>query len=180
MIVFPAATLRRALAPALRLAGMARIAAAALLIALGAFGAHGAAAQQAAQPEYDLLPVPSVTIYPGNIIRAEMIHELHFLPNTRSRFPIVDNTKDIVGKVAKRTLVADRLIPSNAIAEPEVITRGSLTTARYDIGGLSMTAGVVALESGTLGQLIRVRNTDSGQVIAGVVEADGTVRVGLR
>ncbi|WP_051630246.1 flagellar basal body P-ring formation chaperone FlgA [Afifella pfennigii] len=151
----------------------------ALALAL-ALGAKGAAAQQAAQPQYDLLPVPTVTIYPGQIIGADMIHELHFLPQTRSRFPIVDNPHALLGKVAKRTLIADRLIPANAVGEPELVTRGALTTARYNSGTLSMSAAVVALESGALGQLIRVRNVDSGQVIAGVVQADGSVRVGLR
>ncbi|WP_224404671.1 flagellar basal body P-ring formation chaperone FlgA [Afifella sp. IM 167] len=163
-----------------RASSLARAARAAVFAFLLAIGAQGASAQQVVQPEYDLLPVPNVTIFPGNVIRAEMLHELHFLPNTRSRFPIVVDVQDLVGKVAKRTLVADRLIPTNAVSEPELVSRGALTTARYDASGLSMTAGVVALESGYLGQIVRVRNIDSGKVIAGVVEADGTVRVGLQ
>ncbi|MCT8267835.1 flagellar basal body P-ring formation chaperone FlgA [Afifella sp. JA880] len=136
-----------------------------------------AAAQQQAQP-YDLLPVPSVTVYPGDVIDRDMLKEMNFLPNTRSRYPVVDNIDALVGKVARRTLVPERLIPSNAVEEPEIIARGSLTRAVYQSGGLSMTAGVLALEAGSLGDVIRVRNVDSGQVIAGVVQADGSVKVG--
>ncbi len=147
-------------------------------LALALISSSCAWAQEAAKPQYDLLPVPAVTIYPGETIRRDMIKELHFLPNTRSRFPVVDSPHQLLGKVAKRTLVADRLIPTNSITEKELITRGSLATAHYRKGPLAMTASVVALEAGTLGQAIRVRNVDSGQVIVGVVEADGSVRVG--
>jgi flagella basal body P-ring formation protein FlgA len=153
----------------------------ALFICLFLAAATGAALAQADEPastSYDVLPVPAVTIYPGDIIQDAMLTEQHFLPGTRSRFPVVLERSAVIGKVARRTLVPDRLIPTNAIAEPEVVTSGALTRAVFQSSGLSMTASVVALQSGTLGQLIQVRNVDSGRVVAGIVQPDGTVRVG--
>lgn len=148
----------------------------AVLAALLLAGAGGAIA---AEPQpYDVLPVPSVTIFPGDVIQDAMLKEQRFLPGTRSLYPIIDARAALVGKVARRTLVPDRLIPTNAVSEPELVTRGSLTTARFNASGLTMTASVVALQSGSLGQVIQVRNVDSGRVISGVVEVDGTVRVG--
>ncbi len=44
--------------------------------------------------------------------------------------------------------------------------------------GLVITATAVTLEPGSAGDVIKVRNTDSGRVFSGIVMADGTVRVG--
>jgi flagella basal body P-ring formation protein FlgA len=44
-------------------------------------------------------------------------------------------------------------------------------------GGLVIIAYGTALQSGGVGALIRVRNVDTGVVVMGVVQADGTVRV---
>ncbi len=165
--------------------GLARCALRAVLAALvvaavlGVSVVSAGAAEQQQQP-YDILPVPAVTIYPGDLIDESMLKEEKFLPGTRSLYPVADNLATLIGKVARRTLVPDRLIPNNAVAEPELVTRGSLTTAIFSASGLNMTAGVVALQSGSLGQVIQVRNIDSGRVISGVVQMDGTVRVGGR
>jgi flagella basal body P-ring formation protein FlgA len=134
-----------------------------------------AAAQQG---DYERLPVPSVTIYPGDPITDAMIIEQHFLPGTRQLYSVIDARSALVGKVARRTLLPGRLIPTNAVSEPELVTRGSLTKAVFKDAGLTMTTVVLPLESGSLGQLVQVRNVDSKQVIAGTVQADGTVRVG--
>jgi flagella basal body P-ring formation protein FlgA len=38
----------------------------------------------------------------------------------------------------------------------------------------------MTLQAGALGAMIQVRNIDSGKVIVGLVQADGSVRVGGR
>lgn len=151
-----------------------------LFAGLALAAATGTSLAQADDPaaQYDVLPVPAITIYPGDTIQDAMLKEQYFLPGTRERFPVALNRASLIGKVARRTLIPDRLVPTNAVAAPEVITNGSLTTAVFQSGALSMTASVVALQSGALGQLIQVRNVDSGRVVAGIVQLDGSVRVG--
>lgn len=150
----------------------------AIVVMAAAPGVSPAGAEEGVASPYETLPVAAVTIYPGDVIEEGMLKELHFLPGTRAMYPVVDSIPAIVGMVARRTLLPDRLIYANAIGERQVVTSGALTTAIFEIGALSMTTSVVALESGTLGQMIRVRNIDSGQVITGMVSPDGTVRVG--
>jgi flagella basal body P-ring formation protein FlgA len=152
----------------------------ALLAALLLAAAGGPLAQAAdtAESQYDVLPVPAVTIYPGDLIQDAMLKEQFFLPGTRARYPVAAERAALIGKVARHTLVPDRLIPTNAVSEPELVANGALTTAVFESGALSMTATVVALQGGALGQLIQVRNVDSGRVVAGLVQGDGTVRVG--
>jgi flagella basal body P-ring formation protein FlgA len=44
-------------------------------------------------------------------------------------------------------------------------------------GGLEIALSAVALQAGAAGDMVRLRNVDSGSVFDGVVMADGTVRV---
>jgi len=46
-------------------------------------------------------------------------------------------------------------------------------------GPLEILGHAVALQSGGKGDVISLRNIDSGVIIKGVVEADGTVQVGI-
>lgn len=146
------------------------IAFAAALAAL-AFAGVGAAAQ----PEY--LPVAAATIYPGDAISAAMLTEAAFPAGTSAKFPIVTSRNDAVGKVARRTLLPGRLISRNAVAEPEIVQKGSIVPAIYRDGELTITTSVLALQSGALDDAIQVRNVDSGKVIVGSVQSDGTVRI---
>lgn len=124
------------------------------------------------------LPMPRVTIYPGDIIAATMLTDGSFADGTAANFPIVASSDGLVGKVARRTLLPGHLIASNAIGEPDIVQRGTIVPAIYSDGALTITASVLALESGALNAPIQVRNVDSGKVIVGAVQADGSVRVG--
>ena len=55
---------------------------------------------------------------------------------------------------------------------------GEPVTAMFVHGGLTITAMAVPLEPGALGDMVRLRNPDSGKVFSGIVLADGTVRLG--
>ena len=63
------------------------------------------------------LPVPTVTIYPGELIDADRLTERDVPPVARSAAVTLERTAMLVGKVAKRTLLPDHPIPANAIGE---------------------------------------------------------------
>jgi len=48
----------------------------------------------------------------------------------------------------------------------------------FQQSGVSITAFGAALQAGAAGDLVRVRNADSGLTVSGVVQPDGSVRVG--
>lgn len=124
------------------------------------------------------LPVAAMTIYPGQTISEDMLTEQAFTDGTSAAYPVIATTDDLVGRVARRTLLPGKLIARVAIGDPELVNRGTIVRAVLDTGGLEMRTSVVALQAGSLGSVIQVRNVDSGKVITGVVQADGTVRVG--
>lgn len=126
-----------------------------------------------------MLAVPNVTIYPGDVISDAQIVERPFAPGTTGRFPVVEQRALVVGKVARRTLLPGKPIPLQGIKDPDVVSRGGVVIAMFKAGSLTITSTVTPLRSGQVGDVIEARNTDSGQIIRGVIQADGTLRVGI-
>ncbi len=132
----------------------------------------------AASPEQ--LPVPAVTIYPGDIIAADMLNNGTFPAGTAETYPIISAPSELIGKVARRTLLPGRLIARNTVGEPDLVEKGKIIPIRYEQGPLTITTSVLALQSGALNDMIQVRNIDSGKVIVATVAADGSVRLDAR
>lgn len=124
------------------------------------------------------IPVPTTTIYPGQIIDDGMITDRSVTPSQIGRMQIVPQRSELVGMVARRTLLPGRPVPVIAVAIPDLVPRGAAIELRFEEGGLSILAQATALEAGSAGDVIRVRNSDSGLIINAVVQSDGTVRVG--
>ena len=139
------------------------------LALLGAFGP----ARAAGGP----LPVPRVTLYPGDAIRSDHLVDRVFNARTERRSAVYRSREDIIGKVARRTLLPGRPIPVNAVREPFLVVQGRTVQIVFREGPLTITGYAVALQSGGNGDVVRVRNVDSGTVVKGTIAPDGTVRV---
>ena len=82
-----------------------------------------------------------------------------------------------VGHIARRTLLPGQLIPINAVEEQKIVTRGNVVKVVVEDGDLSIvTYGVVASVR-RAGSLIQLRNLDTGVIIRGIVQPDGSVRI---
>jgi flagellar basal body P-ring formation protein FlgA len=125
------------------------------------------------------IPVPTVTIYPGQEIGAENLTDRTFY-QSQVASGYVDSQDFLVGKVAKRTLLPDHPIAASAIGEDDLIKRGTAVQLVFQQPGLTITTYASPLQDGSPGDLIRVRNTDSGTIVVGVIQPDGTVRVGAQ
>jgi flagella basal body P-ring formation protein FlgA len=79
--------------------------------------------------------------------------------------------------MARRTLLPGQPIPVNAVEEPWTVSRGTMVKIIVEDNGLSIVAYGSAMQSGAAGTMIGVRNVDTGVVIRGVVQPDGTVKV---
>jgi flagella basal body P-ring formation protein FlgA len=137
------------------------------------------AAPASAAGQLVTLPVPTVTIYPGDLIDHDRLADRTFV-QSQVRSGYVDSTDMLVGKIAKRTLLPNHPISMNAIGEVDLVTRGTAVQLVFQQPGLTITTYASPLQDGGAGDLIRVRNTDSGAVVVGIVQPDGTVRVGAQ
>ncbi|MCX8253454.1 Flagella basal body P-ring formation protein FlgA [Beijerinckiaceae bacterium RH AL1] len=122
-------------------------------------------------------PVPAVTIYPGDTIREEMLADQDF-PESVASSAFVTNRSALVGKVARRTLLPGQAIPVSAVGEPRLVRIGALVRVVYKDDGLVIQTYAAALQNGAAGDVVAVRNSESGVTISGIVEADGSVHVG--
>ena len=122
-------------------------------------------------------PGPAVTISPGDVIREDMLADQDF-PDAVSSSSFATNRSMLVGKVARRTLLPGQAIATNAVGEPRLVRIGALVRVVYRDDGLVIQTYAAALQNGAAGDIVTVRNSESGVTISGIVAADGSVQVG--
>ena len=142
----------------------------AAVAAIAAACAFPAAAQEA------LAPTPRMVIYPGDVIRDDMLADLAE-PAREGPGPFVEQRSLIVGKVARLTLLPGRAIPFSGVSNRKLVANGAEVKLIYAEGGLLIMTTGAALQDGAIGDIVRVRNSDSGVTVSGAVQPDGSVRV---
>ncbi len=127
--------------------------------------------------EERMLPVPLGVIYPGDVIRESMLGERAFGLGGGADGSVAETKGALIGKVARRTLLPDRPVPTIAVDAPKVVAINASVKIVFNEGGMVIVAYGSALQAGSVGDLIRVRNQDSGLIVTGRVQADGSIRV---
>ena len=124
------------------------------------------------------MPVPTVTIMQGDVLAEELVGEERFVVHDKVLRNYFTSREAVLGKVARRVLPKGHAIPINALRDPFLFKEGERVILVFTTGGLSIEASGVALQPGTLGSQVNVRNVDTGVVIRGLVQSNGSVQVG--
>lgn len=120
--------------------------------------------------------VPRQIIYPGQEISAAFLQEVEVTnPNIAGGYATA--VEDVEGMVSTRTLLPGRTIQMSMLRAPFAVKRGAAVRLTFSIGNMVISAGGTPLENAAIGDVIRVRNTDSGVIVTGTVMGDGTVQV---
>jgi flagella basal body P-ring formation protein FlgA len=122
--------------------------------------------------------VPSKVIYPGETVSASFLQEVELAEGKVPPAHVVVAIEDLDGKVARRTLLPGRYVAATAIRDAWLVEKGAAVEMTFVAGALTIAAAAVTLESGAAGDMVKVRNIDTGKIVSGTVLADGTVRVG--
>ncbi len=133
--------------------------------AVAAFDASGTA----------VYPVLKLMVYSGDTITEEMV-AMKTAAQLGGLGPIVTDRRSLIGKAARRTLLPGQPIPRNALREPYAVLQGRTVPLIFQSGNITITGLALALESGSAGEVISARNPDSGVVIRGLIQADGSLR----
>ncbi len=141
-----------------------------LALVAAAFAAPAVAASRS-------LPVPAEVIYPGEKITDAMLTDAPVSQLSETPYDAVRSRAALIGEVARRTLLPGRPIASIAVEKPRLVSVGAEVRLVYRQGGLSIATTAQALQNGCAGQIVQVRNLDSGIVVTGSVQPDGSVRV---
>lgn len=142
----------------------------AALVMLVASGAAVLAAEQVA--------VVTGVIYPGQAITPDKVRLATLRRPLASGANVARTTEELVGQVARRTILPDRLIDLSAVRQANLVEVGKPVRVNYRAGALSISMTAMSLSAGAAGDIIKLRNATSGKVFAGVVMDDGTVWVG--
>ena len=148
-----------------------------MMIVLGCVAAAVAAGPLAAAAQ-EIAIVTTRVVYPGETITTELLREVRLKAGRTVPPSMVNAAHTIEGRVAKRTLLPGRYIPIGSVRDAYLIDQGVPVEIVFSHGGLTITAMGVTLQPGSEGDLVRVRNKDTGAVVVGTVMGDGTIRVG--
>jgi flagellar basal body P-ring formation protein FlgA len=124
-----------------------------------------------------LTPMPRAVIYPGDIIRDDMLIDTPIRDPRSAPGALLASRADLIGKTARATLLPGRTIPLSAIANRRLVVNGAEVRLVYIEGGLTIVTTGAAMQDGAIGDEIKVRNSDSGVTVTGAVQPDGSVRV---
>lgn len=123
------------------------------------------------------LPAPIVTIYPREIIRDDMLEDVAAPDRVAGGADIATNRATLVGRSARVTLPRGRPVPLTAIEEPRIVANGASVRLVFRSGGVFIHARGIALQAAAAGSRARVRNSDTHQIVTGVVLPDGVIEV---
>ncbi|WP_019626463.1 flagellar basal body P-ring formation chaperone FlgA [Thioalkalivibrio sp. ALJT] len=90
-----------------------------------------------------------------------------------------EDKSELVGQQTRRNIRSGQIIGTQHVTQREIISRGQRVTILAENGAIAIRMQGEALENGTLGDRIRVKNTSSGRVVEGEIQASGDVRVAL-
>lgn len=136
-----------------------------------------AAACASSSPAQEVLvPTPKAVIYPGDVIRDDMLADAPDAARDGSG-PFVNSRALVVGKVARLTLLPGHAIPFSGVSNRKLVSNGTEVKLVFSEGGLFIMTTGSALQDGSIGDIVRVRNNDSGVTVSGAVQPDGSVEV---
>lgn len=140
--------------------------------------AFAAWAGERGAPAEQTIVVPVRAIYPGDELDGGNVEvrSLSDFPRSGTAAGYAKSPGDIAGKVARRTLLSGQPIPMNALRGKAVVVQGRTYAMQYRSANLLITGTGVPLQSGALGELINVRNPDTGIVVKARV-GDGQVLI---
>ena len=130
------------------------------------------------QPVGEVVLIPNRVIYPGETIELAALKQVTLIPGKHKPDAMATRAEELQGKVAKRTLLPGRYIPVSAVRDAWLVEQGASVQVYFTAGALTISATGVTLQPGAAGDLVKVRNIDSGKIISGTVMADGTIQVG--
>lgn len=90
---------------------------------------------------------------------------------------IVTDARELIGMSPRRTVTPGRPIESDHVGAPIVVIKGASVTMRLITPRMELTASGRALESGSIGDVVRIQNADSRIVVEGTVEGPNIVSV---
>ena len=145
-------------------------------------GNQGKPLNPSAPPVVVAAPVSKTVVVPKRLIQRGAVIEADMLEEVTQTGGQVDNSllqsiKDALTAEAVRDLSAGQALRSSDIRRAILVKQGQLVTMTVgEKSGFLITVRVEALQDGRMGEQVRLKNTESGRQISGVVTGPSTVK----
>ncbi|CAM3442956.1 flagellar basal body P-ring formation chaperone FlgA [Parendozoicomonas haliclonae] len=84
---------------------------------------------------------------------------------------------DVAGQMSRRQIYSDRVLQPSMVATPDMVNRNSAVDIEAGQKGFRIAVKGMALDSGSLGDQVQVRNLSSGKVITAIVTGKNKVSI---
>jgi flagella basal body P-ring formation protein FlgA len=89
----------------------------------------------------------------------------------------ITEAEQLIGMAAKRLISSNRPIRQAQIRRPMLIAKGGIVTIRLSYANMSLTAQGRSLDEGSLGDVVRITNSQSKKIVEARVTGANRVRV---
>lgn len=139
--------------------------------------AFGLVVSGAARAETMALPVPTRTIFPGQVIQDADFTRKDFEVSGVAKLNFVISLDQMQDKEAVQVLPVGKAIPLAALAKASAVRKGKETIAHFIASGIDIQGVLSPLRDGIAGQIVPSRNPSSGLIVNALVMADGSLSV---
>jgi flagella basal body P-ring formation protein FlgA len=122
------------------------------------------------------VPVLKNTLKNGDIIGTMDLDYVE-MPKNKIASGVVVNEKDLVNMSPRRMIAGGKPVQLNDLERPRMVDRGDNITLVFANGPIILTAKGKSLQTGALGDTVRVSNMDSNKNLQGTVTAHREVTV---
>jgi flagellar basal body P-ring formation protein FlgA len=125
-----------------------------------------------------LVDVPVLT---RQLSRTDVIEAIDIatktIPDRQLRKDTVTDPKLLIGQSPQATISSNRAIRQSEVSAPILIKKGNPVQLTYTNPYMSLRTTGIALQDGSLGEMIRIKNDKSEKAVSGRVAANGHVEV---
>lgn len=150
-------------------------------LARGEFSAMLTAGNEEKPVTGRLIPVTSVPVLKAQLQKGALItaEDLDYVDvrNSDLSANVLVSADQLIGMSPRRGLAALKPIASSDVSSPVVVKKGEIVTMVLKNSEMTLTTQGKALESGAVGETVRIINPSSGQSVEGVVTAVKTVSI---
>lgn len=107
------------------------------------------------------------------------VNDLTFalFPARSTRSDSVTDAEAIIGKSPVRSISSNRIIRVSELTNPSVVHKNDVVKMIYRASGMAISAVGLAMENGSTGDVISIKNSNSNRVVRGVITNHNEVEV---
>lgn len=119
-------------------------------------------------------PTSSKFLKAGSIVTAEDIT----LKRVKLRDIRMNNNRDIVGMQVRRNIGTGSIIKPSDLSSPIIIHNNDVVNLLYSSSGITLQTSGIAMENGSAGDTISIKNQKTGVILNGTVINNNLVEIG--